>query len=368
MDDATKVVHAGQDGQGQGEPFLPGPTLAAPYHLAGDVDATPYGYGRDANPTWGRYESALGELEDARAVLFPSGMAAVSAVVLPALKAGDVLVAPADGYPLLREIARLHLEPHGVTVRLVPTELDAYRAALDGATLVWLETPSNPGLDVVAIAELADAVHAAGGALAVDNTLATALGQRPLDHGADLVMTSASKATTGHSDLLMGVVTTRDEARTHDLREWRTRTGAITGPFEAWLAHRSLATLDVRLLRACDNALALSELLAVRDDVEAVRYPGRPGDPAFATAAHQMTRFGQVLNFTLQSAERAQAFLAAARLVTEATSFGGMHTTAERRARWGSDAVAEGFIRLSAGIEATGDLLEDVGAALDATA
>jgi cystathionine gamma-lyase len=368
MDDATKVVHAGQDGHGQGEPFLPGPTLAAPYHLAGDVDATPFGYGREDNPTWRRYETALGELEDARAVLFPSGMAAVSAVVLGTLRSGDVLVAPTDGYPELRAIAREHLEPNGVTVRAVPTDLDAYLGALDGATLVWLETPSNPGLDVVPIAQLAEAAHDAGASLAVDNTIATALGQRPLDHGADLVMTSASKATTGHSDLLMGVVTARDEARAHDLREWRTRTGAIAGPFEAWLAHRSLATLDVRLLRACDNALALSELLAARDDVETVRYPGRPGDPAFATAAHQMTRFGQVLNFTLESAERAQAFLAAARLVTEATSFGGMHTTAERRARWGSDAVADGFIRMSAGIEAADDLLSDVAAALDATA
>src|SRR4051794_18917229 len=116
MDDATKVVHAGQDGHGQGEPFLPGPTLAAPYHLAGDVDSTPFGYGREDNPTWRRYETALGGLEDARAVLFPSGMAAVSAVVLGTLRSGDVLVAPTDGYPELRAIAREHLEGNGVTV------------------------------------------------------------------------------------------------------------------------------------------------------------------------------------------------------------------------------------------------------------
>ena len=366
MDDATKVVHAGQDGARQGEPFLAGPVFAAPFHLAGDADSAPFGYGRDDNPTWRRYEEALASLEDADAVLFPSGMAAVSAVVLGLLRAGDVLVAPADGYPALRHIAHEHLERNGVTVRLVPTDLDAYLGALGGATLVWLETPSNPRLDVVPIAQLAEAAHGAGAALVVDNTVATPLGQRPLDHGADLVMTSASKALTGHSDLLMGVVTTRDADRAAAARTWRTETGAIPGPFEAWLAHRSLATLDVRIRRQNDNALALAALLASRDDVVEVRYPGRPEDPAFATAARQMTQFGAVLNFTLDSAQRAQAFLAASRLVTEATSFGGMHTSAERRARWGSDDVPDGFIRMSAGIEATQDLLDDVAAALDA--
>jgi cystathionine gamma-lyase len=364
MDDATRVVHAGLDPR-PGEPLLPGPTFAAPFHLVGDVDSAPYGYGRDDNPTWRRYERGLGDLEDAKAVLFSSGMAAVTAAVLPSLRPGDVLVAPSDGYPGLRAVARDHLGRRGVHVRFVPTNAAAYHAALEGAKLVWLETPSNPGLDVVGIAELAAAAHAAGAALAVDNTLATALGQRPLDVGADVVMTSASKALSGHSDLVLGVVTTRVDERAEELRAWRTQTGSIAGPFEAWLAHRSLATLEVRLGRACHNALALSELLARRDDVESVRYPGRPGDPAFAVAATQMRRFGPVVNFTLGNARRAQAFLAASRLVTEATSFGGLHTTAERRARWGSDAVAEGFIRLSAGIEATDDLLEDVAAALD---
>jgi cystathionine gamma-lyase len=366
MEDATKVVVAGLEAARQGEPLLPGPTFAAPFHLAGDVDSAPFGYGRDDNPTWRRYEAALGSLEDADAVLFPSGMAATTAVVLPSLQAGDVLVAPADGYPGLRAIARDHLAPRGVEVRFVPTDAGAYAGALDGATLVWLESPSNPRLDVVPIAPLAKAAHAAGAVLVVDNTLPTALGQRPLDHGADLVVTSASKALSGHSDLLLGVVTTRDEQRAEALREWRTHGGAIPGPFEAWLAHRSLATLDVRLERAGHNALALAELLAARDDVADVRYPGRPGDPAFAAAAGQMTRFGSVLNFTLADARSAQAFLAASRLVTEATSFGGLHTSAERRGRWGSDDVPEGFIRLSAGIEATGDLIADVSASLDA--
>ena len=196
--DATRVVHAGLPAPAQGEPFLPGPTFAAPYHLTGDPSSSPFGYQRDANPTWQRYEAALGALEGAEAVLFASGMAAVSAVVL-ALGPGDVLVAPADGYPGIRALGREHLAPRGVEVRLVPTDEAAVRAALGEATLVWLETPSNPGLDVVPIASLAEAAHAVGAALAVDNTLATALGQRPLDLGADLVVTSCSKALSGHS-------------------------------------------------------------------------------------------------------------------------------------------------------------------------
>jgi cystathionine gamma-lyase len=294
-------------------------------------------------------------------------MAALTAVLVPALGPGDVLVAPADGYPGIRAVGREHLAPRGVEVRLVATDEAAVREALPGATQVWLETPSNPGLDVVPIASLAEAAHAGGATVVVDNTLATALGQRPLDHGADMVVTSASKALTGHSDLVLGAVTTRDAERAAELRAWRSHTGGVAGPFEAWLAHRSLATLDVRLERACANALALSEALAADDRVTGVRYPGRPGDPAFAVAAGQMTRFGPVLGFSLPDAASAQAFLAAAGLVAEATSFGGLHTTAERRGRWGTDAVPDGFIRLSAGIEATEDLVLDVTAALDST-
>ena len=163
----------------------------------------------------------------------------------------------------------------------------------------------------------------------------------------------------------MGVVATRDRARADEIRGWRTRTGAIVGPFEAWLAHRSLATLDVRLAREEANARALADFLAGRSEVSGVRYPGRPSDPAHAVAATQMTRFGTVIGFALPDADRAQRFLSHCWLVIESTSFGGVHTTAERRARWG-DPVAPGFIRLSAGVEDTEDLLEDIGAALDA--
>src|SRR6185436_20172735 len=153
----------------------------APFHLSGAADAAPYGYGRDGNPTWSAVEAALGELDGAETVLFPSGMAALCAVLEPALGPGDVLVAVQDGYPGVRGVARDRLAPRGVEVRLVPTDTEAIVAACGGAKLVWIETPCNPALDVCDIAAVAQAAHAAGARLAVDNTLATRLGQRPLD-------------------------------------------------------------------------------------------------------------------------------------------------------------------------------------------
>jgi cystathionine gamma-lyase len=202
--------------------------------------------------------------------------------------------------------------------------------------------------------------------VAVDNTFATPLGQRPLELGADLSVMSATKHLAGHSDLLLGYAAAGDAALAERLRGWRTETGAIAGPFEAWLAHRSLATLELRLERGCANAQALAQLLAGRRDVSALRYPGLRDDRAHELATRQMSRFGTVLCFDLGSRERAERFLGAARLVTESTSFGGVHSVAERRARWGGDEVPEGFIRLSAGCEDTADLLEDVEAALGA--
>jgi cystathionine gamma-lyase len=359
---STRAVRAGLPSPRQGEPLLPGPVLAAPVHLEGD--AQPWGYGRDANPTWTLLETALGELEGAEAVVYPSGIAALTAL-LDELGPGDVLVAPEDAYPGIRRSAAGPLAKRDVEVRLVPTELAAVQAACPGATLVWVESPSNPALDVLDLPALAAAAHDAGARLVVDNTLATPLGQRPLDFGADVSMCSATKALSGHSDLLLGVLGVRDPARAAELRAARSVSGAIPGPFEVWLAHRSLPTLELRLARQSASALALAEMLAGRDDVTGVRHPGLPSHPGHEAALHQMRHFGPLVGFDLGTAERAQAFLAAAELVIEATSFGGVHTTAERRARWGTDAVGEGFIRFSAGCEDTEDLLADVARALD---
>lgn len=365
--DGTRAVHAGLPQAEQGMPLMPGPVFAAPYHLAGDPTGERYGYGRYANPTWDAYEQAIGELEGGGAVAFASGMAAVTATLLPLLGPGDVLVAPSDGYPAVRAVATEYLEPRGVEVRFAATAGGGLREALEGARLLWLETPANPRLDVCDIASLAAAAHQAGALVAVDNTLATPLGQRPLALGADLSVTSGSKALTGHGDLLMGLVCARDAERLAEIRLWRDRTGAVPGPFEAWLAHRSLATLELRLERQCATALALSTALAGRDELREVRYPGLPGDPAHSIAGAQMARFGPVVSFELAGREEAERFLAALELVGEATSFGGIHSTAERRARWGhGDAVGEGFIRFSCGCEDSADVLADVERALAA--
>jgi cystathionine gamma-lyase len=358
--DGTQVVHAGLPEARQHEPLLPGPQFASIYHLSGDPTGDPLEYGRYGNPTWARWEAALGVLEGGTVVTFASGMAAVSAVLMPRLSAGDVLLVPEDGYPSVRDLAAWL---PGVEVRTAP--IAAYPEALDGATFVWIESPSNPGLDMCDIAAVCAAAHSRGALVAVDNTLATAIGQRPLALGADFSVSSDTKHSTGHSDLVLGHVAVGSAELAKELEAWRRMTGAVPGPFEAWLAHRSLATLDVRLERQCATALALAEMLVERPDVSHVRYPGLPADPSHELAARQMTRFGSIVAFDLGSRERAERFLAACSLVAEATSFGGVHSSAERRARWSGNDVTEGFVRFSVGCEAAADLLADVEQALD---
>jgi cystathionine gamma-lyase len=364
--DGTRAVHAGVPGPRQGEPPMPGPTFASYFHLEGDPDSADYSYGRYGNPTWTLLEAALGELEGGHAVSFASGMAAASAVLLPLLRPGDALAVPADGYPAVRGLALGQLAENGVEVRTYPAASPVPDDVLAGARLVWVETPSNPGLEVT---DIADVVSRSGDALvAVDNTLATPLGQRPLALGADFSVVSDSKHLTGHGDLMLGHVAVRDPARAAALGDWRTATGAIPGPFEAWLAHRSIATLELRLERQCTTAQALAERLLFRADVESVRYPGLTADPAHELARAQMARYGTIVSFTLASQERAERFLRACRLVAQGTSFGGVRSSAERRARWGGNDVPAGFIRFSVGCETTEDLLADVEQALDAAA
>ncbi|MFH8567597.1 cystathionine gamma-lyase [Streptomyces sp. NPDC017993] len=370
--DGTRVVRAGLPEPAAYEPTLPGPVFAAHYHLPGDA-VGPYTYGRESNPTWTLLEQAISDLESpgepARSIVFASGMAAISAALFSQLRTGDAVVLPNDGYQLLPAV-RARLESYGIEVRTAPTAHDAQLDALDGARLLWIETPSNPGLDVCDIRRLADAAHAQGALVAVDNTLATPLGQRPLELGADLSVASGTKALTGHGDVLLGYVSTRDAALADSVRLWRKTIGAIPGPMESWLAHRSLATLALRVRQQAAGALALAQALADRPEVTGLRHPGLPSDPSHQLALRQMRSgiFGCVVSFTLPDKAHAERFMAALTLVDDATSFGGVRSTAERRGRWGGDAVAEGFIRFSVGVEEPADLVADVLRALDTAA
>lgn len=366
MGDGTRAVRAGLPEPEQYEPTLPGPVFAAHFHLSGEPTG-PYTYGRDTNPTWTHLERAIGELEapgeSVETTVFASGMAAVSAVLLSQARSGDVVVLPDDGYQAL-PLVRAQLEAYGVEVRTAPTRGDAQLAVLEGAKLLWIETPSNPGLDVCDVRRLVEAAHAGGTLVAVDNTLATPLGQRPLELGADFSVASDTKGMTGHGDILLGHVACLDPELAAGVRSWRKVVGAIPGPMEAWLAHRSLATLELRIERQCANALALAEALAGHAEVTGLRYPGLPTDPSHPNAVRQMRRFGSVVSFVLADRETAEHFLSALRLAEDATSFGGVRSTAERRARWGGDAVPEGFIRYSVGAENPADLVADVERAL----
>ena len=195
--DGTRVVRAGLPAPVAGEPFLPGPSPAAPFHLPGDPLAAPFTYGRYDNPSWRLLEAALGELEGGEALVFASGMAAISAVLQSLLRPGDTLVMPSDGYYTARQLAEEDLAPTGIRVVTVPTASPDLAAAVAGATLVWLESPSNPGLDVCDLAAVCAAARRAGAVVAVNNAAATPLGQLPLALGAHLSVASDTKALTG---------------------------------------------------------------------------------------------------------------------------------------------------------------------------
>jgi cystathionine gamma-lyase len=361
--DGTRCVHGGEPAAATGLPLHAGPVLSAPFHLGLPDEPTPTDfYGRAENPTWRALEAAIGDLDGGTCVVFASGMAAIAAVLRVGARRGPLLL-PSDGYYQARALAHDELAALGVEVHEAPTAGPWPVPA--GAGLVLVETPSNPGLDVGDIAAAAEAAHAAGALLAVDNTTATPLGQSPLALGADLTLASDTKALSGHGDVVLGHVSTRDPALAEELRVARTRGGAVPGPMETWLALRGLGTLDLRLARQATNAAALVELLLSHPAATDVRWPGHPADPAHEVAARQMRRWNGVLRFTLPSAEAVGRFLAASRLTASATSFGGLQSAADRRERWG-DAVAPGLLRYSAGCEDPADLVADVRQALDA--
>lgn len=346
----------------KGDSLTPPVVNAAKYALPGDP-AHAFPYGRFDNPTWASVESAIGVLEEAETVCFPSGMAAVTAAIMAVLKPKARILLPSDGYYTVRVLLDDFFRQHEIDVTERPT---AEMSGLDVSAydLVWVETPSNPGLDVCDIAAIAGRTHAAGGLLIADNTTATTLLQPVLDLGADLAVSSDTKALAGHSDVLFGHVAGRDAGLMDRVRNWRTLSGATPGPAEAYLAYRGLMTLELRLARMCENAEALANLFYTHKAVKAVRFPGLADDPSYTTATKQMARPGFIIGLTFQDAATAERFIDDCPAIFHSTSFGGIQTSAERRARWG-DAVPEGYVRLSAGCEPADALLAAITATLD---
>jgi methionine-gamma-lyase len=383
----TQAIHA--DDAARGGAVVAPITQATTFAAASDeafVEVARRGftdefYVRYGTPNHTQVAEVVAALEGAdRALVTAAGMGAITTVALALLRAGDHVVAQSSIYPGTTELVRTLLARFGVTSSIVDlTDAAALDAALRTTTrLVLLETPSNPFLGVVDVAAVAHATHAAGATLVVDNTLATPINQRPLELGADLVWHSATKYLGGHSDVSAGVVAGRADV----VEEvWRAHLviGSVLGPFDAWLLLRGLRTLDVRVARHNENATALADVLASHPSVVAVHYPSLDTHPQHDLAAAQMRGFGGLLSFEVAGGARAaDRFLDALELSTRAASLGSVHTLGTRpAAMWGDErnydpalraAVPEGLVRLAVGIEATGDLLEDVRTALDAAA
>ena len=367
----SRLIHAGTE-RVPGRPATP-PLAPASIYVSQGTPRPGRGYGRDGNPGWEALEQALGGLEDAEAVAFASGQAASMALMLALAPGRERIVLPEDGYYGGRVLAD-RLRPH--STRPVPVDLQdlaAVERELTAApSLLWAETPTNPLLRVADLTRLAGLAAAAGAPMVVDNTVATGLLQRPLDAGATASLYSLTKSVSGHSDVILGAVVSRDAGLLADVRAWRSSGGGIPGPFEAWLALRGLKTLPLRIARQSASALAIAGHLAGHPRVTAVHYPGIDG-PGIDKATSELARrqmpdgFGPLLSFevTPDSADAADKVVASSRLILPATSFGGIESTWERRARWPAETAPAGLIRLSVGVEPAADLITDISQALE---
>ena len=367
----SRLIHAGTERM-PGRPATP-PLAPASIYVSQGTPHPGRGYGRDGNPGWEALEQALGGLEDAEAVAFASGQAASMALMLALAPGRERIVMPEDGYYGGRVLAD-RLRPH--STRPVPVDLRDL-AAVDreltaAPSVLWAETPTNPLLRVADLSRLGALAAEAGAPMIVDNTVATGLLQRPLDAGATASLYSLTKAISGHSDVILGAVVSRDAGLLAELKAWRSSGGGIPGPFEAWLALRGLKTLPLRIARQSASALAIAGHLAGHPRVTAVHYPGIDGPGIDKTTSELARRqmpdgFGPLLSFevTPDGADAADKVVAASRLILPATSFGGVESTWERRARWPAETAPAGLIRLSVGVEPAADLLTDIDEALE---
>jgi len=374
---ATRALHVGQG---------PDPSTGAvvvPIHLATTFAQESPGrhrgfeYSRSGNPTRANLEECLASLEGAgHGLAFASGLAATTTVML-LLDPGDHVVFTEDVYGGTFRLFDKVFRRYGLTFTSVdPTDPDAVAAAMtDRTRLVWLESPTNPLLRIVDIDALSELVHGAGALVAVDSTFASPVLQRPLELGADLVIHSSTKFLGGHSDVLGGAVLTSDDALAERMRFHQNAVGAVPSPFDCWLLLRGLKTLQLRVLRQCENALAIARWLEGQDAVTQVYYPGLESNPGHQLARRQMGgRYGGVVSFEVSSGDAARSFLERLRVFTLAESLGAVESLAESpalmthasipeatRTRVG---VSDGLLRLSVGIEDVDDLVADLEQAL----
>jgi len=370
----TIAIHAGQSVDLASGAIATPICLSTTFERAGDgTFSSGFEYGRDDNPNRHGLETCLAMLEGgASAITFGSGMAAICATIesLPSGKPQRVVL-PNDMYFGIRSL----INETDIGRRFAWTAIDmtdpaAVEAACRKPTgLVWMETPSNPLIKVTDIAAVAAIARQAGALVAVDNTWATPLLQKPFELGADIVVHSLTKYVGGHSDVMIGAVVMKEDGGHADaVRAIQKHKGSIPSPFDCWLALRGLQTLSARMRVHCENAREVALYLAGHANVEAVYYPGLASDPGHAIASRQMRNFGGMLAFVVKGG-RAEAMQVAAnlRLITRATSLGGTHTLIEHRASVeGPNTMArEGLLRLSVGLEHHDDLVADLRCALD---
>lgn len=365
----TVAVSAGRPPRAESEPVNPPIVLSSTYFSREDVQPGRRLYTRMGTETWEPFEAAVAALEMAEqpAVVFSSGMAAIAAA-LCVVPAGGKVVVPRHAYQVTLGLLDDLAQRFGVeVVRVDIADTAAVVAELTGTDVLWIESPTNPMLEIADLPALIAAGHAADAHVMVDNTFATPLVQQPLNLGADVVVHSASKYLAGHSDVILGIAVSNDAELSKRLRGHRSMYGAIAGPFEVWLALRGLRTLALRVERSQDNALELAARLAKHPEVLEVRHPSLPDDPGHERARSQMTGFGSVLGVRPRGG-RAQADDVVERVALwiPATSLGGVESTLERRRRFGSESktVPDDLLRLSVGIENIDDLWNDLDRAL----
>jgi cystathionine gamma-synthase len=357
----TRVVSAGRPttaGAPLNEPLCP----ASNFVLGGNRS-----YSRDdGTPTWEAFETVVGSLEDAEAVAFSSGMAAIAAV-FDQLPVGARVAWPDDCYQAVAGmIADGERLGRWTATRLAVADTDAWCEAAGTADLVWIESPSNPLLEVADLRRICSTPRPSGSILAIDNTMAGPLGQQPLALGVDIAAQSATKHLGGHSDLLCGVVTTRRPELAAQLRRHRTLRGATPGTLEAFLATRGLRTYPLRAAAAAASAHELANRLEAHDRVERVRYPGLASHPTHHIATQHLKSFGSIISFDMAGGEAAADHVCRrVQLVRHATSFGAVESTIERRAAIpGQHHLPPGLLRLSVGVEHVDDLWDDLSQAL----